>query len=315
MHATSTPFEQQNRPSAHDPRSSPHTQRPPSHRSDALASHPTPQAPQSAGLRSRSAQYPGLPGERPGQHQDCRLPTQPRVVAPQEHWLALQRSPRWLAMQSISQSPQCRGSLRRLAQTVVPSGSRQHASSGSHSSVHIGPASRPASRTPASIPPSAPASAGAGAPSHATISVSAVSVSAVSRSARCEEDANPRRMSCPALATATGRTVGEGTAARREANRGADRSRTGEWRFCKPLPYHLATAPASPNVFVPATKGGRIPESAQLSSACERRRGRDAPGAVRGAGASPGSRGEVPLGRAQGFSLEGARGSGHAPPP
>src|SRR5690349_4760056 len=25
--------------------------------------------------------------------------------------------------------------------------------------------------------------------------------------------------------------------------RGADRNRTDEWRFCRPLPYHLATAP------------------------------------------------------------------------
>ena len=25
--------------------------------------------------------------------------------------------------------------------------------------------------------------------------------------------------------------------------KGADRNRTDEWRFCRPLPYHLATAP------------------------------------------------------------------------
>ena len=25
--------------------------------------------------------------------------------------------------------------------------------------------------------------------------------------------------------------------------RGAGRNRTDEWRFCRPLPYHLATAP------------------------------------------------------------------------
>ena len=27
------------------------------------------------------------------------------------------------------------------------------------------------------------------------------------------------------------------------SRRGADRNRTDEWRFCRPLPYHLATAP------------------------------------------------------------------------
>ncbi len=27
------------------------------------------------------------------------------------------------------------------------------------------------------------------------------------------------------------------------AHRGAGRNRTDEWRFCRPLPYHLATAP------------------------------------------------------------------------
>ena len=28
-----------------------------------------------------------------------------------------------------------------------------------------------------------------------------------------------------------------------ELSRGAGRDRTAEWRFCRPLPYHLATAP------------------------------------------------------------------------
>src|SRR5512132_2790237 len=32
------------------------------------------------------------------------------------------------------------------------------------------------------------------------------------------------------------------------AARGADRNRTDEWRFCRPLPYHLATAPGTANL-------------------------------------------------------------------
>src|SRR5258708_778288 len=30
---------------------------------------------------------------------------------------------------------------------------------------------------------------------------------------------------------------------RRSGNGGDGRDRTGEWRFCRPLPYHLATSP------------------------------------------------------------------------
>ena len=54
--------------------------------------------------------------------------------------------------------------------------------------------------------------------------------------------------------------------------RGAARIRTGEWRFCKPLPYHLATAPSRTTakiitIFLERDKGN--PNRVRLSKKVE----------------------------------------------
>jgi hypothetical protein len=154
-HSTSTPFEQHTDvgPPSHGARVVPHTQRPPSHRSDTRTSQASPHAPQSVASRSRFAQYAGEPGLRPSQHHDCRFPVHPRSVEPHVHWLALQRSPRWLETQSISHKPQCRGSARRLAHTADPVVSTQQVSTSPHIGEHADPASTPESRPPSCVRP------------------------------------------------------------------------------------------------------------------------------------------------------------------
>ncbi len=51
------------------------------------------------------------------------------------------------------------------------------------------------------------------------------------------------------------------------AQRGAGRNRTDEWRFCRPLPYHLATAPGSDKV----AAGHRPAVGARPHASCGKR--------------------------------------------